>query len=120
MIIPMKSKLDIYYKLIDRKVLKALDLIDWSVWFQSADRKIKHTDIRNNVSVSTVFLGIDHDLFNNKPVLFETMVFGGKFDQLQKRYISIEEAEQGHDKIVELCKSQFIHLSDKHKKNNYV
>lgn len=58
------------------------------------------------VHISTVFLGIDHGSFylhredpNYKPVLWETMVFGGKEDDYQERYDSKEKAIAGHEQI---------------------
>jgi hypothetical protein len=50
--------------------------------------------------ISTVFLGLDHSFGEGKPLLFETMVFGGKFDQETNRYSTWDEAEAGH---IEMC-----------------
>jgi hypothetical protein len=53
-----------------------------------------------------VFLGVDHNFFDEgEPVLFETMVFGGKYDEEQERYITYEQAEQGHAQWVEKVKN---------------
>jgi hypothetical protein len=53
------------------------DLMTWARWFEQSDRTVAYTQ-RDDVSVSTVFLGIDHG-FGRKgpPVLFETMTFRG-------------------------------------------
>ena len=51
--------------------------------------------------VSTVFLGIDHSWLGGPPILFETMIFGGQFDEVQKRYCTMEEAIDGHAKLME-------------------
>lgn len=52
--------------------------------------------------VSTVFLGIDHNHFGDgPPVLFETMIFGGPLDELQWRYHTLEQAQVGHQVIVQ-------------------
>lgn len=55
------------------------------------------------VSVSTVFLGLNHN-FSDKgpPILFETMVFGGKFDGEQRRYSTYKAAEEGHLQVCEM------------------
>jgi len=46
----------------------------------------------NDVRVSTVFLGLDHSwLGYGKPVLWETMIFGGKHNGFQERYSSYEK-----------------------------
>lgn len=61
------------------------------------------------VMVSTVFLIIDHNwLGGGDPVLFETMVFGGKFDQEIERYCTWEEAETGHKKWVSTVKREIL------------
>ena len=56
--------------------------------------------------VSTVWLGMDHgfgfnrDPENYRPVIFETMIFGGKYDQTQIRYCTEWEAIKGHAEAV--------------------
>ena len=73
------------------------------------DRKknvIRRTKIKD-VKISTVFLGIDHSTDyckNAKPLLFETMVFGGDLDLEMERYETKKEAIIGHKKIVEKVK----------------
>jgi hypothetical protein len=51
------------------------------------------------VWVSTVWLVIDHS-WQDPPLLFETMIFGGQLDQDQWRYTTIEQAVEGHWKAV--------------------
>lgn len=53
-----------------------------------------------DVHVSTVFLVIDHNWMGSPPVLFETMVFGGRLDGEQERYCTVDEAEAGHKEVV--------------------
>ena len=36
----------------------------------------------------------------NRPILFETMIFGGEHDQYQERYATREEAVEGHARAV--------------------
>ena len=62
-------------------------------------------DTFGNVRVSTVFLGLDHSHGHGEPVLFETMVFGGKHDELMARYSTHTEALNGHREIVALVES---------------
>jgi len=56
--------------------------------------------------ISTVFLSMDHSLAgligDGTPILFETMVFGGEYDEYQERYYTYDEAEEGHKRIVEM------------------
>jgi hypothetical protein len=54
-----------------------------------------------DAEVSTVFLGLNHDFgWAGVPLLFETMIFGGQWDQYQWRYTLRSEAQAGHDAIV--------------------
>ncbi len=58
-----------------------------------------------DILISTVFLGINHSMesSNVNPILFETMVFEGKYDQEMWRYCTYEEAVKGHIKVVKMC-----------------
>lgn len=88
------------------------DLRVWGEWLEKAQRHVALTRFAWG-SVSTVFLGLDHDFFGGptadplayRPVLWETMVFGGKCNQEQRRYRSREEAAAGHYEMVEKCKA---------------
>lgn len=53
-----------------------------------------------DVRISTVFLGLDQHLGDGPPVLFETMIFGGDYDQYQWRYHTWDEAIAGHKAAV--------------------
>ncbi len=84
------------------------DLLVWAQWFETADRRVALTAFAWG-KVSTVFLGLDHsfqrdamsDPLHYRPVLWETMVFGGKLDGEMARYRSREEALQGHAAMVQ-------------------
>ena len=91
------------YILKGKKFVPEYDLIKWATWFETADRHVAD-DIFGKVRVSTIFLGLDHNFESGKPILFETMIFGGKHDQNQERYHTWEEAEKGHKKAVKLVK----------------
>ena len=83
------------------------DVLTWSHWFKTADRQIALTLIGDGpdlVRVSTVFLGLDHDFLGRRPVLWETLVFGGSLDGKMYRYESELQAQQGHEKLVALVK----------------
>jgi hypothetical protein len=60
----------------------------------------------NNISVSTVFLGLDHSWNNKGLILWETMIFGGINDQYQERYSSYEDALEGHQRAIDLIKQE--------------
>ena len=79
------------------------DVLEWGRWFEKADRHVAKTRV-GKVKISTVFLGLDHSFGGNTPILFETMIFGGKHNDYQRRYATWEEAELGHSKAVTLVK----------------
>ena len=93
----------------------AHDLLAWAQWYETSQRTIVLTWFRWGI-VSTIFLGLDHSFTGMlmaesptdpeyKPVLWETMVFGGKLNQGQRRYQSREAALVGHAKLVKECKT---------------
>lgn len=76
------------------------DAATWGEWFETSkeDRRVAYDIFPNEVSVSTVFLGIDHSYGDGPSILFETMVFGGKHDQYTRRYRTWKQAMAGHRK----------------------
>jgi hypothetical protein len=101
-------------------------LRQWGQWLQDhQEERILAKDKIGNAEVSTVFLAIDHgagflmrnfqgtaafagaikDALHYKPTLWETMVFGGPYDQHLARYTSREDALAGHGKIVQMLTS---------------
>ena len=79
------------------------DITEWGQWFEKKDCHVNNTYLPNHVQVSTVFLGLDHSFGGDTPLLFETMILGGKHDQYQERYATWEEAEKGHKRAVKLA-----------------
>ena len=79
------------------------NLIEWAKWFEKSDRKVAKTKIKD-VTISTVFLGINHNFGEGKPILFETMIFGGGLDGEMDRYSTWEEAEEGHKRWIKKIK----------------
>ncbi len=71
------------------------------LWAKPEDR-IVASPSRGDVSVETVFLGVNHGFFSAKPILFETWVSGGKEDGNYWRYATWAEAEAGHRSVVDL------------------
>jgi hypothetical protein len=74
-------------------------VIAWGRFMEGADRQIGDDTIEG-VRISTVFLGLDHGWGARPPVLFETMVFGGKFNEHMDRYTDREAALAGHRRWV--------------------
>jgi hypothetical protein len=80
---------------------KCDDLVKWALWFETEDRSVARTNLTDDIFVSTVFLGIDRGLFEDAPpVLWETMVFGGKNDGFRKLESSRKAALRSHEKMV--------------------
>jgi hypothetical protein len=74
------------------------DLMTWAKAFNK-ERHVGKTMV-GEAKVSTVFLGIDHSFGAGPPLWFETMVFGGPFDEATFRYTTWAEAEAGHARVV--------------------
>jgi hypothetical protein len=70
-------------------------LLVWGRWLEMANRSVADETV-GDVRISTVFLGLDHGFGARRPILFETMVFGGPLDQECERYATWDEAEEGH------------------------
>lgn len=78
----------------------ATDLMTWSEAFANSNRIVAR-EIIGDAIVSTVFLGLDHSWGKGPPILWETMVFGGKLDHEQDRCPgSREQAEAMHQRMV--------------------
>jgi len=87
---------------------------DYLAWRLSNDDNIRvaFTEIAHGISVSTVFLGLDHSFgFRSVPILFETMIFDGT-DQAHNldlvRYCLWEEAVAGHEAVVQEVTARVI------------
>jgi hypothetical protein len=87
------------------------DLLKWATWMEDSEHcHFLKTDLGPLGWISTIFLGVDHDFFSlneeqtHCPILWETMVFGGPYDQEQRRYRSREDALQGHAELVAMCR----------------
>ena len=73
-----------------------MELLEWAKAFENKDRQLAQ-DFVGDVRVSTVWLGLDHRFGGGgRPLIFETMVFGGPLDGEQDRYSTEEQAMAGH------------------------
>lgn len=98
-----------YYKLVDRQPVRCSDPLQWALWFQNNDRRVRQTRV-GPYEVSTIFLGLDHSWRKGPPVLFETMVFITdmkdeyglpKTADYQRRCCTWSEAEQMHERAIQ-------------------
>ncbi|WP_439372903.1 hypothetical protein [Bradyrhizobium sp. DASA03120] len=98
------------YVLVNRETAR-VPLNDWASASASRHATIKLTSLDpwrvaqtyiGDVHISTVFLGLDHRFFGDgPPLLFETMIFGGRLDEFQNRCATWDEAEAMHAEAVE-------------------
>jgi hypothetical protein len=80
----------------DGSVYPTNDMSRWASFFESGNRLIAYTG-NDNIHISTAFLGMDHNHFGEgAPILFETMIFGGRWDSFQSRFSTYAEALEGH------------------------
>lgn len=87
-----------YYILDGRTPVPVTDTLTWAAWFESNKRHVAVSKSKlTPARVSTVFLGLDHSWNGGPPILFETMIFGGRFDGYQERCSTWEEAEIMHN-----------------------
>ncbi len=73
------------------------DQKEWNQFFMHGDRTLRK-DIVNDITVSTVFLGVDHNfLGDGDPILWETCIFmNDDHSEVVERYDNKAAAEKGH------------------------
>lgn len=83
------------------------NVLAWAAWMELKDngRIVARTPVKRvpgeDVVVSTVFLGIDHNFDEEgPPILYETMIFGGVHHEDMWRYSTKADALVGHEKAV--------------------
>ena len=90
-----------YYVLNEnREPVATDDVRAWGAWFADRDRRRVAYWQADDVEVSTVFIGLNHQWGDGPPLLFETMVFGGKHDDHTERCSTWAEAEAQHASVV--------------------
>lgn len=98
-----------WYKLDDNKKVIACTMLESAMEREKRNFIVKQEMI-GDIKISTVFLGLDHsmDSFNppddHKPIVFETMIFGGEHEDYQMRCSTWDEALLMHQEAVDLVK----------------
>jgi hypothetical protein len=92
--------------LVDGEPVQTDDVLEWAVWIESTmendARHVARTGV-GDLSVSTVFLGINHQHgIGGPPILYETMIFGAN-DEYCERYETRDQAERGHKEAVKIA-----------------
>lgn len=84
---------------------KPMDLMEWARRFEDMTyKRVARTEIPGVGTVSTVWLGSDHQFLpNGPPLIFESMLFPEhcEQDRDQDRYTTEEEAVAGHQAMVQ-------------------
>lgn len=99
------------YKLINRKVVPfEFNLFDNPIEWAKENHKYHAMRIRRvrntfkgDVQISTIFLTTDHGINHDKPLVFETMIFGGKQDHETFRCFTWRQALKQHRHAVKLA-----------------
>jgi len=117
---------DLRQKLLEKMNVKYYDRkgkqIDLMEWVQKCGdpqyRIIKQEDI-DKYSISTIWMGLDMNMFGNPKHIFETMIFineGTEEEQqkdplnlYQERYSTEEEAMKGHEIAIAIVEKSLIH-----------
>ena len=88
---------------------KQISINEWENLIIDPNYKIIKQNVVDGFLVSTVWLGIDHAFFPGtlKPIIFETMIFGDKNEELDvKRASTIEEALEDHKSMLKRIKNR--------------
>lgn len=83
-----------YYKLDENRNTVPVDSVEYS-FLGSEDRRVGYSSY-GDVSISTVFLALNHQWGDGPPLLFETMIFGGPHNEYQTRCSTWAQAEEMH------------------------
>jgi hypothetical protein len=79
------------------------DVLTWGAWFETHDKHVAH-DVVGDARISTRFFGVDLRLLggidNGRPVLWETMIFGGPYHLHGYRFTSERAALEKHAALV--------------------
>jgi hypothetical protein len=103
-----------YYALVNRSPMPIDDPISWAHEMVKRGMCKQTTGVDpwrvdetviGDARVSTVSIGLDHRFVGEgPPIVFETMLFGGKHDQYQDRCATWDEAEAAHQRVVAMVR----------------
>jgi len=97
-----------FFKLVGRRVEPVEDMMEWAKIFEDGSKRAVANTKIGDVTVSTVFLGLNHAWEANPPQIFETMIFGGEFSDHQWRTTTYAEAEKRHSEAIRLVNGEEI------------
>jgi len=90
--------------------VRANNITEWGSFFEDTEaRRVGFDILSGEVQVSTMFLGLDHSFNGPEPILWETMIFGGKLDNYQERCGgNRDDARRMHDAAVEKANAAYL------------
>lgn len=81
---------------------KPITMMECAELFEDKEyRRVEWTELGKDEYVSTVWLGLDHGFGEERPLIFESMAFYDDDWRECRRYSTLEEAKEGHQKLVE-------------------
>lgn len=88
------------------KVPKPVTMFEWLKWrSKTPNPRVRSDVIFDEVQVSTIFLGLNHNMLGQgPPLLFETMVFGGEHHYHLVRCSTWAQAVKQHENVVAMIK----------------
>lgn len=92
------------YWILEKMRPKRVSYFEYAAWIETNDRRIDFTEI-GDIRVRTVFCGVDHSFGDGPPLLFETTVTGGAYENSTWRYATLGEAKRGHHDAVDEVKA---------------
>ena len=72
---------------------------EWAERLNPEYQRVELTKV-GDATISTVWLGLNHNYGDGAPLIFETLVFDGALDGNMMRYATIDEAREGHQQMV--------------------
>jgi hypothetical protein len=95
------SHLDPYtFKLVDRNPVQCANDDAWWRWYMNMDNRRVAETRYGDAWISTVFTSLDLRPYPGQGKLFETKIFGGKYDGKEWLAATWKEAEQNHAKAL--------------------
>jgi hypothetical protein len=86
------------------------DVFEWSFLHSNLAYVHVGCTMIGDVEVSTVWIGIPQaGSTPERPLIFETMIFGGELDGHTWRYATEQEAELGHERTVAMARAAAMH-----------
>ncbi len=104
------------YRLEGRTPVEVIDPIEWATWMEASDRRVAYDEFEG-IEVSTVFYGVNMNLWVGIPLVFETAVFTNQCIEHVGRYSTWEQAEAGHQKVVDLMRKKMVKAKAKSTKS---